>query len=113
MSTTTDRPRFATRAARFTGGAVLVMAIWFAGLATAAVMVEPTRSVVVFGPQQTTFRAVTSGSTRLVDAGTGFVVVNGDSKGFVRQLYAAGAWLVLPAISGGCRSRTAVASRKI
>ncbi len=88
------------------------MAIWFAGLAAAAVMVEPTRSVVVFGPQQTALRAVTSGSAHLVDAGTGFVIANGRDKGFVRRLYAAGAWLVLPAVSGGCRSRTTLASRK-
>ena len=113
MSTTTERPRLVTRAARFAGGAVLVMAVWFAGLAATAVMVEPTRSVVVFGPHQTTLRAVTSGSTRLVDAGTGFVIANGRDRGFVRRLYAAGAWLVLPAVSGGCRSRTAMASRKI
>ena len=103
MSTTIDTARLARRAARFAG----------AGLAVAIVAAEPTHSVIVFGPQETVLRAVASGSTRLVDAGTGFVIANGRDKGFVRKLYAAGAWLVLPASIGGCRGRvTVVASRK-
>ena len=44
--------------------------------------------------------------------GTGFVIANGDGPGFVRKLYAAGAWLVLPATAGGCRGTAVIASRK-
>jgi hypothetical protein len=80
--------------------------VWFIGLAVAAVLAEPTRSVVVFGPHQTTFRAVMAGTTSIVDAGNGYLVASGNRSGFVRELYAAGAWLVLPASHGGCRRLT-------
>jgi hypothetical protein len=110
MSTTTETRgfvgRLAVRAARFLGAATLVVATWFCGLAAATVLAEPTRGVVVFGPHDTTFRAVMAGTTSLVDAGTGYVVASGHRAGFVRELYAAGAWLVLPATGGGCRRRT-------
>lgn len=113
MSTTTETERLLRRAARATGAALLVMAIWFAGLAVAVVAAEPTRSVVVFGPQDRVLRAVASASARLVDSGSGFVIASGEGTGFVRQLYSAGAWLVLPAMTGGCRGRAVqVAARK-
>ncbi len=105
MSTTTDTAGFAGRCARFLGAASVVVAVWFVGLAVTAVLAEPTRSVLVFGPNQTTVRAVVAGTTSMLDAGNGYVVANGNRAGFVRELYAAGAWLVLPAISGGCRRR--------
>ena len=106
MSTTTDTAGFARRCARFLGAACLVATVWFAGLAVTAVLAEPTRSVLVFGPHQTTFRAVMSGTTSIVDAGNGYLVASGNRSGFVRELYVAGAWLVLPASHGGCRRRT-------
>jgi hypothetical protein len=106
MSTTTDTAGFARRSARFLGAACLVTAVWFIGLAVTAVLAEPTRSVLVFGPQQTTFGAVMAGTTSIVDAGNGYLVASGNRSGFVRELYAAGAWLVLPASHGGCRRGT-------
>lgn len=92
------------RCGRFVGAALLVSAIWFVGLATIVVIVEPTRDVVVFGPPETSMTAVATGPSLLLDAGPTFVLVRGVRDGFVRELYAGGAWLVLPAMSGGCRT---------
>ena len=41
----------------------------------------------------------------LVDGGNGYIIVQGQDSGFVRHLYAGGAWLVLPVIAGGCSGR--------
>lgn len=103
MSTTTEDGGIARRAARLAGAALLVTAAWFVGLAIATLAAEPTRSVAVFGPQQRTLQAVARGDALLVDGGSGYVIVRGQHAGFVRALYAGGAWLVLPASSGGCR----------
>lgn len=92
------------RCGRFVGAALLVSAIWFAGLATVVVIAEPTRDVVVLGPPETSMTAVATGPSLLLDAGQTFVVVRGVRDGFVRELYAGGAWLVLPAMGGGCRT---------
>ena len=96
------------RAARFLGAALLVVSIWFAGLAAATAVAEPTRMVAVFGPAETTLRALTQGDSRLVDGGNGYIIVQGQHAGFVRHLYAGGAWLVLPVTVGGCRGRVAL-----
>lgn len=94
----------AQRCSRFVGSALLVAAIWFAGLAAVVVIAEPTRDVVVLGPPEISMTAVAAGPSLLLDAGRSFVLVRGVRDGFVRELYASGAWLVLPAMSGGCRA---------
>jgi hypothetical protein len=106
MSTTTDALSvdglpIGRRAARFLGAALLVVLL-------ATVLAEPTRKVAVFGPTEATFRALTRGDGRLVDGGSGYIIVQGQDPGFVRHLYAGGAWLVLPVITGGCRGRMAL-----
>jgi hypothetical protein len=103
MSTTTDSAGYVTRGVRFAGASLLVVAIWFAALAVAELVAEPTRTVLVFGPKDTTFKAVAASSALLVDSGKTYVVAHGQHGGFVSRLYASGAWLVLPALSGGCR----------
>jgi hypothetical protein len=94
------------RCGRFVGAALFVSAIWFAGLAAVVVIAEPTRDVVVLGPPETSMAAVATGPSLLLDAGQTFVLVRGVRNGFVRDLYAGGAWLVLPEMSGGCRTPT-------
>jgi hypothetical protein len=113
MSTTTDALSvdglsIGRRAARFLGAALLVVLLWFTGLTLATVLAEPTRRVAVFGPTEATLRALTRGDGRLVDGGSGYIIVQGQDPGFVRHLYAGGAWLVLPVITGGCRGRIAL-----
>jgi hypothetical protein len=103
MSTTTDRAGYVRRGLRFAGAALLVTAIWFAALAVAELVAEPTRTVLVFGPKDTTFKAVAESSGQLVDSGQVYIIAHGQQAGFVSRLYASGAWLVLPALGGGCR----------
>ena len=110
MSTITDSSRLAVRTpcwrwGRFIGAALLVIAVWFSVLSAVMVIAEPTRDVIVFGPGETAFGAVVASSSLAVNAGSNFVIARGERAGFVSALYASGAWLVLPAISGGCRAR--------
>jgi hypothetical protein len=102
MSTIIDGCR---RTTRFLGAASVALAAWFLLAAAATLALEPTRTVAVFAPHASAVAALTYADARIVDAGAGFVVARGERRGFVQQLYAAGAWLVLPAMSGGCGSR--------
>jgi hypothetical protein len=98
MRTTTERSTL------FFAGA-LALAAWFVGLALLAYEVEPSREVIAWAPQ-TRQAAVTSGPIAVLNGlGSGFLHLRGQSPGFVRALYARGAWIVLPAGFGGCRSR--------
>jgi hypothetical protein len=83
--------------------AAVALVAWFALAALATLALEPTRTVAVFAPAPTSFSALARADGRLVGAGTGFILVQGQHNGFVRQLYAGGGWLVLPAVTGGCR----------
>ena len=100
MSTTTERCR---RGVRFLGMALLVLAVWFSLAAVATLALEPTRTVAVFAPPSSALSALVHADARLVDAGAGYILVQGQHAGFVRRLYAGGGWLVLPAMTGGCR----------
>jgi hypothetical protein len=100
MSSTIDEPRpFAV--ARFVGAVIGVLGIWMliAGLAALA---EPTSTVTAFGPQAKLLRAVNASDVELVNAGRGFMVLRGRTNGFVKALYAAGAWAVIPGGIGAC-----------
>jgi hypothetical protein len=70
-----------------------------AGLAALA---EPTSTVTVFGPPAKLMQAIRSSDVELVNAGRGFLIVRGRTAGFVKSLYSAGAWAVLPGGIGGC-----------
>ncbi|MGL4637087.1 MAG: hypothetical protein ACRCWF_13975 [Beijerinckiaceae bacterium] len=77
------------------------LAGWFAGMLLLTPLLEPTSEVFVIGPSSTLAELPKTGSL-LVDAVGGMPRVRGASPGFVKRLYAQGAWLVLPARSGGC-----------
>ncbi len=87
---------------RFIAASALVVAVWFAGLAAFTVLAEPDRNVNVFGVEPDILRALAGSNVRLLASGNGFIRVRGERAGFVRQLYAGGAWLVLPGSSVGC-----------
>jgi hypothetical protein len=86
---------------RFCGTASGILVIWMfiAGLFALA---EPTATVTVFGPQPTLLQAVGASDVELLDAGRGYVIVRGRTGGFVRALYSAGSWVVLPGRIGAC-----------
>lgn len=66
------------------------------------VVFEPTDAVMVFGPQDRTFAAIVASDGLVVEQGDGFTVGRATGPGFVRNLYASGAWAVLPSFGGGC-----------
>ena len=97
MSTTTST---STTVARIAGGALL---IWFVGVAAMTAFVEPTAEVIVLAPATKAAALLSNARVAILDNPGGFLLVRGESPGFVQGLYASGAWLVLPATSGGCR----------
>jgi hypothetical protein len=102
MPTTTDRS--AVRRWSFVAYGVCAISVWFGGLAVAARAFEPTDAVIVIaGSKDAANASVRASDVALLDASDAFITVAGRSRGFVRDLYAAGAWLVLPVSGGGCR----------
>jgi hypothetical protein len=79
-----------------------VLATWFAGLAAVAVLAEPTPTVIVFAPRQAAMASVVATGSDVLDIGRFFLLVRSERAGFVRRLYGAGAWLVLPMPEEGC-----------
>lgn len=100
MSTITDGCR---RSGRFLCAATAVAIGWFLLVAVATLALEPVRTVVVIAPLSSSLAALTHADARLIDVRAGLILVRGEHEGFVRQLYAGGGWLVLPALTGGCR----------
>ena len=75
-------------------------------LAIAALTLEPTQEVVVVAADRNAaIASIARADVALVHASDTVITVAGRSRGFVRDLYAGGAWLVLPASNGGCRGR--------
>lgn len=82
-------------------GIFLVLFAWFGGMAALALAINPP-AVVVFGPERSLLSAVLAADASLLSLGPGFVIVRADRSGFVRQLYAGGAWFVWPIVKTGC-----------
>jgi hypothetical protein len=100
---TIDR-RTGLAASRIAACAVAALGVWFMGVAILTVVVEPTRTVVIFGRSaQAVVDAVTGADVAMLGGSGRVLTVAGASPGFVRKLYASGAWLVLPFSGGGCR----------
>jgi hypothetical protein len=90
------------RPTRFLAQSAIVLGTWTIALAVITLALEPVPTAAVLGPTARTIAALRGTDTRIVDAGPGYVIVRGYSPGFVRELYARGAFLVLPARTGGC-----------
>ncbi|CAN0395671.1 unnamed protein product, partial [Phaeothamnion confervicola] len=83
----------------------LALLAWFGSLTAAARLFEPTAAVLVIGPgRDAAIASAVAADVDLLDTSFSFLMVSGRSPGFVKRLYASGAWLVLPLGSGGCRS---------
>ena len=102
MSTTTSsRPR---RTLRFLLAGAFVLVAWFALLAVATVLLEPSRRVVVFASPADAIRALVRGDALILGGGNGFTIMHGRKTGFV--------WLPRPDDGSGCRRRTRALSRQ-
>jgi len=104
MPTTTEVQRERPKPGRLAGYCALALAVWFGGLLVAAVAFEPTAAVLVVAPEgRAVFTSAHNGDVDFLDASGSLFTVSGRNAGFVRRLYANGAWLVLPMTEGGCR----------
>jgi hypothetical protein len=81
-------------------GLLAVLAIWFAAMGLVANTVQPD-AVVAFGAPADMTAAVAGSDGYLLGAGR-FYVAARTGPSTVRNLYAAGAWLVWPVIGKGC-----------
>lgn len=88
------------RLLRFAGGAAAVLAVWFAGMAAAALVVTPT-VVVAFGDPA----RLAGADGDLLTSGRGFLAMRTGSSDTVSSLYHNGAWLVWPVLTAGCGRR--------
>ena len=82
-------------------GLIVVLAIWFIGMAAAAYAFDPA-GVIVFAPGNTAVLSIAAADGKLVNSGLGFAIGTSDRSGFVRRLYAQGAWFVWPSLTRGC-----------
>ena len=91
--------------------ALLVLCVWVGGLALVARLVEPTATVLVFGSRARVVGAAAAAGVDLLDVGRAVGLLHSGKTGFVRDLYAGGALLVLPAPAGGCLGLSTTAGR--
>ena len=83
--------------------ALFALAGWFAALALLTYAAEPSREVIAWVPHARLAQTLSSAPVSVMEGRSGgFVRLRGDRPGFVRTLYASGAWMVLPAANGGC-----------
>src|ERR1700694_1155284 len=106
MSTITDgRPHAASllvRGSRVAAASCAVALAWFVAVAGLAYVADLSPTVIVFGPEAATMAAMSRSDTLVLEGGPGFIIVQGSGRGFVRKLYAEGAWLVMPSNLDGC-----------
>ena len=88
------------RVFRFAGGAAVVLAVWFAGMTAAALVVTPS-AVVAFGDPG----RLAGVEGDLLASGRGFLAMRTADSDTVRALYRNGAWLVWPVLTAGCGRR--------
>ncbi len=101
----TIEPAVKPSIAQYARYALAALSLWFAGLLVFTYFFAPTASVLVIGASEAAvLRAITNSDVALLDGTGGAFRVAGSSRNYVRQLYAGGAWLVLPISNGGCRS---------
>ena len=85
---------------RFAGSAAVVLVVWFAGMAAAALVVTP-GTVVAFGDPGRLIGV----EGDLLASGRGFLAMRTAGTDSVRALYRNGAWLVWPVMTAGCGRR--------
>ena len=90
------------RGGKLAAVAFAVVLAWFVAVGVLTYFVDLSPTVIVFGPERTTMAAMSRSDTLVLEGGPGFIIVQGNGRGFVRKLYAEGAWLVMPSNLDGC-----------
>ena len=88
-------------ALRAVGILVLIAAGWFVFMAGFMLVSEAAPAALVIAPRAG-FLDNAPRDTQLMRGGETVLVVAPGRDGYVRRLYASGAWLVLPALRNGC-----------
>jgi hypothetical protein len=89
--------------ARAAAAAIAALVFWFGGVGAVTLFAPPQYPVMVWVSPQLADFALSAADAWVVDASGSFLHVRSDQPGFVRDLYRAGARLVLPMPSkGGC-----------
>lgn len=94
------------RLGRFAGVVSLILLIWFCILAAVPVIRDGPGQYLVIGPRHERLDGIAATQAKLISEGWGYTQIASSSPDIVRQLYAHGTWLVLPASNGGCLSLT-------
>ena len=92
---------FGQETRRLTLGALAAAAIWFGGMAGAALLVDAP-ALIVFAPATPLEQAIDRTGAAVVAFGQGYVVARGGEPGLARRLYGQGAWFVWPALYRAC-----------
>ena len=82
-------------------GLATALILWFGGMGATAYFCDPS-AVIVFAPNEIAVAAVAGADGELLTSSAGFVTATSDRSGFVRRLYAQGAWFVWPSLTEGC-----------
>ena len=81
----------------------LVVAGWLSFAAGSAAFAPPDRSFAIIGPSAQALNAVAAAGGHIVQTSNFVTIAHADEAGFVRRLYANGAWFVVDADgAGGC-----------
>ncbi len=113
MSMTTEQPQagvpFWSRMLRGAGLLLALVAGWFGTMAGVMLFTDIAPAAVAIVPDVKSLGTI-SPDIKFVRSGRHVLVVSSarPGPGYVKQLYRAGAWLVLPALRSGCLDLTAV-----
>jgi len=75
---------------------------WFGAVASWTALAQPQGRLLVIAPPGVVLSAAVRSGAALVEVHAHASIVVQRGRGLVRALYAEGAWLVLPAMEGGC-----------
>lgn len=103
MTTDTTAPRPSLPRRFLIGGLTVVtlLVLWFGTMIGAMLMLDVSKQALVFGPTRQILNDQNDG-IKIISLDEHRMVVTGTAPGYVRRLYAGGAWLVLPALTAGC-----------
>ena len=80
----------------------VALAVWFAAVALLMPVAPLTGAVIAIGSPARLLSSLDPQASRLLAGGAHSLIVTAPDARSVRALYASGAWLVLPAVRGGC-----------
>ncbi len=87
---------------RIVAACVFAAFAWFGAVAGWTALAQPQGLLLVIAPPGVVLSVAVNSGAALVEVHTHASIVVERERGLVRALYAEGAWLVLPAMEGGC-----------